>query len=118
MGGKWHTQSMPKPIKQTNRPKDVNQWARQMVEESTQEPTPESAETINVSTSPTAAQISAFMAEMGRKGGKIGGKHRAANMTPEQRSDSASKAARKRWGKEETSSVVPPPEGSTTYPHS
>jgi hypothetical protein len=34
-------------------------------------------------------------AEIGRKGGKA----RAKNLTPEQRSDSASKAAKARWGK-------------------
>ena len=37
------------------------------------------------------------MAEMGSKGGKIGGKRRAANMSPEQRRASASRAARARW---------------------
>jgi hypothetical protein len=37
------------------------------------------------------------MAEMGSKGGKIGGKRRAANMSPEQRRASASVAARARW---------------------
>ena len=37
------------------------------------------------------------MAEMGSKGGKIGGKRRAANMSPEQRRASASLAARARW---------------------
>lgn len=35
---------------------------------------------------------------LGRKGGKIGGKVRAANMTPEERRDSARKAALARWG--------------------
>jgi hypothetical protein len=36
---------------------------------------------------------------LGRKGGKIGGKRRAARMTPEQRRDSARKAALARWAK-------------------
>lgn len=36
---------------------------------------------------------------IGRKGGKIGGKARAASLTPEQRSESARKAAAKRWEK-------------------
>ena len=40
------------------------------------------------------------MAEMGSKGGKIGGKRRAANMSPEQRRASASRAARARWSGE------------------
>jgi hypothetical protein len=36
--------------------------------------------------------------ELGRKGGLKGGKARAAKMTPEERSESARKAAAKRWG--------------------
>jgi len=36
---------------------------------------------------------------MGSKGGKKGGPARAAKMTPEQRSESASKAARAKWAK-------------------
>jgi hypothetical protein len=40
------------------------------------------------------------MAEMGSKGGKIGGKRRAENMSPEQRRASASRAARARWSGE------------------
>lgn len=34
---------------------------------------------------------------LGRKGGKKGGPARAANMTPEERAESARKAARARW---------------------
>ena len=36
---------------------------------------------------------------MGKKGGPIGGKARAAKMTPEERSASAKKAALARWSK-------------------
>jgi hypothetical protein len=36
---------------------------------------------------------------LGRKGGKVGGKARAANMTPEQRSESARNAVMARWSK-------------------
>jgi len=39
------------------------------------------------------------MAEMGRKGGKKGGKRRLVTMTPEQRSHVALKAAQARWSK-------------------
>jgi hypothetical protein len=42
-------------------------------------------------------EVKSVMAEMGSKGGKIGGKRRAANMSPEQRRASASLAARTRW---------------------
>jgi hypothetical protein len=73
-----------------------------MVEESTQETTskaPASGESINVTASPTAAQISAFMSEMGKKGGKISGERRLINLTQEQRSQIALKAAQARWKK-------------------
>lgn len=36
--------------------------------------------------------------ELGRRGGLKGGKARAASMTPEERSEAARRAARKRWG--------------------
>jgi hypothetical protein len=39
------------------------------------------------------------MAEMGRRGGKIGGKRRMTTMTPEQRREVALKAAKARWSK-------------------
>jgi hypothetical protein len=38
--------------------------------------------------------------ELGRRGGLKGGKARAAKMTPEERSESARKAANARWAKE------------------
>ena len=44
-------------------------------------------------------EVSRVMAEMGRRGGKIGGKHRAQRMTDEQRSNAATLAARARWAK-------------------
>ena len=40
-----------------------------------------------------------FFVKMGRKGGKLGGAVRAANMTAEQRSESARKAVQARWAK-------------------
>ncbi len=36
--------------------------------------------------------------ELGRLGGKKGGKARAASMTPEERTESAKRAAAARWG--------------------
>lgn len=45
----------------------------------------------------TAAQISLLMAEMGRKGGKLGGKRRMQTMTARQRKALAKKAATARW---------------------
>ena len=43
--------------------------------------------------------VQRVMREMGAKGGKIGGKRRAANMTEQQRSEAASLAARARWAR-------------------
>jgi hypothetical protein len=45
-----------------------------------------------------------YLAKLGKKGGKIGGKARAAGMTPEQRSESARKAVSARWAKQGTKS--------------
>jgi hypothetical protein len=45
------------------------------------------------------SEISRVMAEMGRKGGKKGGKRRLETMSQEERSQIALKAARARWAK-------------------
>lgn len=45
------------------------------------------------------AILSKVMAEMGRKGGKIGGKRRLETMTAAQRKRVAKKAAKARWAK-------------------
>jgi len=81
---------MPKRIKQEKRPKDVNQLAHFLGDASTQE------EAIKP---PTSAQISILMADMGRKGGKIGGKRRLETMSAKQRKSIARKAAQARWAK-------------------
>ena len=77
---------MPKRNKH-DRPKDPNQLAHYLVAASTEEQV----------TPPTTAQISVFMAELGRKGGKIGGKRRMETMTDKQRKAIAKKAAQARW---------------------
>jgi len=46
-----------------------------------------------------APEFRAYFAKLGRKGGKLGGTARAANMTPEQRSEAARKAVQARWAK-------------------
>lgn len=40
-----------------------------------------------------------YAVALGRRGGKIGGKVRAANMTPAERSESARNAVKARWEK-------------------
>lgn len=43
--------------------------------------------------------ISEYLAEIGRKGGKIGGAARASKLSPKRRSEIARKASRSRWNK-------------------
>jgi hypothetical protein len=75
------------------RPSDPNQLAKWIVEQSTGESV--------ASHTPVAvpADLSAYMAAMGRKGGMIGGKRRLVTMTAAQRKKIAAKAAAARWGK-------------------
>ena len=44
-------------------------------------------------------ELRAYLAKLGKKGGKRGGPARAAAMTPEQRSEAARKAVNARWAK-------------------
>jgi len=46
------------------------------------------------------------MAEMGRKGGRIGGKRRLQTMTAKERRSVAVQAARARWGKKKKKSAA------------
>ncbi len=48
---------------------------------------------------PTPEERHAAAVVLGRRGGKKGGKARAAKLTPEQRSEIAKKAAAARWNK-------------------
>ena len=79
---------MPKRISNKT-PKDANQTAFAVVNLSTEE-TPGA---------PVAPIIdfSAVMREMGRRGGKIGGKRSLQTMTKAERRKRAQKAARRRW---------------------
>ena len=72
------------------RPRDPNQLAKWIVEQSTEEAQP---------SPPPPSDLSAYMAAMGRKGGKVGGKRRLVTMTAEARKNVAAKAAQARWGK-------------------
>jgi len=51
---------------------------------------------------PMPPEMLEYFAQMGAKGGKIGGKARAANMTDEQRSEGARKASQVRWTRVKT----------------
>jgi len=72
------------------RPRDLNQLARWIVDQSTRDksaPVPEQPEK-----DPAAVSL-------GRRGGLVGGKARAAKLTPEKRSEIAKLAAAARWAK-------------------
>jgi len=45
------------------------------------------------------AELREYLAKLGRKGGLKGGKARAANLTPEERSESARRAVQARWAR-------------------
>lgn len=76
------------PDRSRKRPRDVNQLAKFIVDQSTGQGEPEPADTRD----PLAV-------ELGRRGGLKGGKARAAKLTPERRSEIARRAARARWSK-------------------
>jgi hypothetical protein len=78
------------------RPRDPNQLAKWIVDQSTNE-TPLQPEPAAIAV-PTV-NLSEYMAAIGRKSGQIGGKRRLKTMTKEQRSKVAAKAARARWKK-------------------
>jgi hypothetical protein len=75
--------------KRPRRPRDPNELAFQVFQEAIGEaPPPEPEPEKN----PAAVAL-------GKLGGAMGGKARAANMTPEERRESARKAAAARWEK-------------------
>jgi len=76
------------PAKHPKRPRDLNQWAKHMVDLAT-----------GAAQDPEIPKESAA-AELGRRGGLIGGKARASKMTPKQRAAAARKAAKARWSKQ------------------
>ena len=85
-------------VNKGKRPRDPNQLAKWTVEVSTgQIPAPEQPVTPPSVAPP--ANLSEYMAAIGRKGGQIGGKRRLKTMTKEQRRSVAAKAARTRWKK-------------------
>ena len=104
---------MPKPLKKTAakkaaKPKkpssDPNRRAKQLMDEHSAKlaqgkwATPQ-PDTTPPHGDPFEEQFRQRMKELGRKGGKIGGKRRLETMTPQERSDVAADAAKARWSK-------------------
>lgn len=81
-----HDSGMPK---RSRMPRDPNQLAKAVVDFATRQR----------EVDPPAPVKDPAAVELGRRGGLIGGKARAANMTPDERRDSARKAALARWAK-------------------
>jgi len=71
-------------------PRDLNQLAKWIVDQSTDEEEPREAE---------APEKDPAAVSLGRRGGLKGGKARAAKLTPEERREIAKKAAAARWAK-------------------
>jgi hypothetical protein len=78
------------PERSRNKKLDLAQLAKSIVDEATSERKPEPEDTRD----PAAVAL-------GRRGGLVGGKARAAKLSPEQRSEIAKKAAEARWSKPE-----------------
>jgi hypothetical protein len=72
--------------KRPRRPRDPNELAFQVFQEAIGEALP-----------PPEREKNAAAVALGKLGGAKGGKARAANMTPEERRESAMKAAKARW---------------------
>jgi hypothetical protein len=79
-------------VKKKPLPKDQNKCAYEIVRMSTEEPAEKEPPKERTA-------IQEYLAEIGRKGGLIGGKARAKNLTEERRKEIAQKAAEARWKK-------------------
>jgi hypothetical protein len=77
------------------RPKDINQLAKSIVDQVTGE-TP--------ANDPDQEAIKAAASALGKKGGLKGGPARAKSLSAKRRSEIAKKAARARWGGNDTKS--------------
>ena len=75
--------------KHPKRPRDLNQWAKRMVDLATG--------TVQEDDGAPPPSKSQAAVELGRLGGLKGGKARAESLTPRERSDIARKAAAARW---------------------
>jgi hypothetical protein len=82
---------MPDRSSRPKRPRDLNELAAAIVGDAVDEPTMLAPET--PAKNPAAV-------ELGRLGGKKGGRARATKLTPERRREIAKKAAAARWNRD------------------
>jgi hypothetical protein len=78
---------MPKRSSKKKNIRDTNLLAAHIIEQATGEPT----------LKPEDSTKNPYAVELGRLGGKKGGRARAEKLTPERRSEIAKKAAQARW---------------------
>jgi hypothetical protein len=78
-------------MKKSKTPRDVNQLAAFIAEQATSDYKPDQS---------AERQKNPAAVELGRLGGKKGGKARAEKLTSEQKIEIARKAAKARWGKQ------------------
>jgi hypothetical protein len=81
---------MPKRLKKTARPRDVNQLASHLVRITTEQEAPKP----KIST-----ELRAYMKALGKRGGIVSGQRRMTNLTADERHKIASKAALAMWAK-------------------
>jgi hypothetical protein len=96
----WHNGiMMPKRTSKNSKLTDISQLARAIVEEATGESLADHALPKEPTQEFPSKKNPAAVA-LGKLGGKKGGDARAKNLTPERLKEIAQKAARARWGKE------------------
>jgi hypothetical protein len=83
--------------KRPRRPRDPNELAFQVFQEAIGEAPPP----------PPEREKNAAAVALGKLGGVKGGTARAAKMTPEERTESARKAAQARWKREDAPTIDP-----------
>ena len=93
-----YSKSMPNRSRKPKRDHDFATVAYRVVQEATKDREATPAEPPEPE--PTPEERHAAAVALGRLGGKKGGKARAAKLTPEQRRESAQKAAAARWSRE------------------
>jgi hypothetical protein len=71
-------------------PRDVDQFAPALIKATTGRGEEIPSESVS-------SEISRYMSQLGRRGGKIGGDARAAKLTPQRRKEIALRAASARW---------------------
>jgi cystathionine beta-lyase family protein involved in aluminum resistance len=93
---------MPERTSKPKRPRDINQLAHVIVQESIQEyPERDEPDDVNADAVQEKLEKNPHAQALGRLGGKKGGRARAEKLSAERRKEIARQAAEKRWGKKQ-----------------